>query len=291
MKSTNPLTVSFECFPPKTPEGMQALTESAQALAKMNPSFFSVTFGAGGSTREGTAETAKLLQQLTGKTVVPHLSCIGSSRAELVTILDNYQSMGVKRIVALRGDMPSGMGQAGEYRFASDLVTLIREVAGDHFFIDVAAYPEIHPQARSVEDDVLNLKRKFDAGANSAITQYFFNPDAYFYYIEECLRHGITMPVVPGVMPITQFSRLARFSDTCGAEIPMWIRKRLVSYGDDVDSIQAFGLEVVYGLCQKLLDGGVPGLHFYTLNKAETTVKLVQLLGITSVGKEKATQS
>lgn len=283
MIRTSPLTLSFECFPPKTPEGVQHLKDTAQVLANFNPQFISVTFGAGGSTREGTIDTVRMLREQTRLNIVPHISCMGSTRAQLIDILQAYQKMGIKRLVALRGDMPSGMGQGGEFRYASELVSLIREVTQDHFYIDVAAYPEIHPQARNVHDDILNLKRKFDAGANSAITQYFFNPDAYFYYVEECARYGMMLPIVPGIMPITQFAKLARFSDICGAEIPLWIRKRLESYGDDVESIQAFGLEVVYKLTQQLMAGGAPGLHFYTLNRADAVANILKLLNLTRV--------
>lgn len=275
--------ISFECFPPKTAEGRQFLFDAIPQLSKCDPNFISVTFGAGGSTREGTIETVQMIKQMSNTTVVPHLSCIGSTREQLLEVLTRYQSMGVKRIVALRGDLPSGMGQAGEFRYASELVALVREKTGDYFHIDVAAYPEIHPQAKSVSDDILNLKRKYEAGANSAITQYFFNPDAYFYYLEECARYGIKMQIVPGIMPIMQFTRLARFSETCGAEIPLWIKKRLQDYGDDVDSIQAFGLEVVHHLCQTLIDGGAPGLHFYTLNRAEATVKVLKMLNLAQI--------
>lgn len=253
------MILSFEFFPPKTPEGAQQFTDAANKLAKQHPQFFSVTFGAGGSTRVGTIEAVASLQQNTEIPVAPHLSCIGATRTEILETLEHYQALGVKRIVALRGDLPSGMGQAGELRFASDLVALIREATGDYFHISVAAYPEIHPQALNASDDVMNLKRKFDAGADVAITQYFFNPDAYFYLLDDCARYGVYMPVVPGIMPITQFSKLARFSDACGAEIPRWIRKRLESFGDDVESVQTFGREVVYNLCQRLLAGGAPG--------------------------------
>ncbi len=278
MDTKSNISISFEFFPPKTEEGASNLLRSASALSALHPEFFSVTFGAGGSTVGGTLETVKILQQKTDTMIVPHLSCIGGTRQELVDMLHTYKKMNVKRIVALRGDLPSGMVQAGDFRYASDLIALIREVTGDHFHIDVAAYPEIHPQATSPIDDVLNLKRKFEAGANSAITQYFFNPDSYCYLRDECARYGIHKPIVPGIMPITQFTRLARFSDNCGAEIPLWIRKRLASYGDDMDSIQSFGVEVVYSLCNRLLKEGVPGLHFYTLNKAETTVTIVKML-------------
>lgn len=280
--------ISFEFFPPKTAEGVQHLYDTALTLAEWNPHFFSVTFGAGGSTRDGTIETVNMLQHNTPILVAPHLACIGSHREEIVEILHNYQAMGVRRVVALRGDLPSGMGQAGEFKYASELVALIREISGDYFHIEVAAYPEIHPQAMNAKDDVLNLKRKYEAGANSAITQYFFSPDAYFYYLDDCQKLGIDLPITPGIMPITQFSKLARFSDMCGADIPRWIRKRLESYGDDIQSIRMFGIEVVYQLCQRLLQGGAPGLHFYTLNKAEVTVDLIDMLGFASVKQETA---
>lgn len=277
MPSATPLSISFEFFPPKSAEAMQQLAAVAMSLTAAKPHFFSVTFGAGGSTRDGTMETVSLLQKKTAINVAPHLACMGSSKADILAVLSQYQAMGVHRIVALRGDLPSGMVQSGELSFASELVALIRETTGQTFHIEVAAYPEFHPQALSVHDDVLNLKRKYEAGANSAITQYFFNPDAYFYYLDDCARQGIHIPVVPGIMPITQFSRLARFSDNCGAEIPRWIRKRLESYGDDLDSIKSFGLEVVHDLCQRLINGGAPGLHFYTLNKAEAVSEILNL--------------
>jgi len=275
------LQISFEFFPPKTPEGDALLTDTAFALAKNRPQFFSVTFGAGGSTRIGTVETVKRLLMLhKAISVAPHLSCIGENREDILEILNIYKNLGVKRLVALRGDLPSGMGQTGEFKFANELVALIRNVTGHFFHIEVAAYPEIHPQAKSALDDILNLKRKQDAGADSAITQYFFNPDAYFYYLDECTKHGINIPITPGIMPITTFSKLARFSDVCGAEIPRWIRKRLESYGDDIESINAFGLEVIYDLCQSLLSGGAPGIHFYTLNKATPSQDILDMLGL-----------
>lgn len=280
MKLLTAPTISFEFFPPKTPEGSTRLYNTAQTLAKWQPDFFSVTFGAGGSTRSGTIETVSTLLRDTKISVAPHLSCVGASREELAAVLAQYKIMGVKRIVALRGDLPSGMAVSGEFKFASQLVALIRELSGDYFHIEVAAYPEIHPQAKSVQDDVLNLMRKYQAGANSAITQYFFNADAYFYYMEQCRALNIDLPIIPGIMPITQYTKLARFSDTCGAEIPRWIRKRLESYGDDLEAIKAFGLEVVYQLCQNLISGGAPGLHFYTLNKAEAAVDLMNQLGL-----------
>ncbi|OGT54567.1 MAG: methylenetetrahydrofolate reductase [NAD(P)H] [Gammaproteobacteria bacterium RIFCSPHIGHO2_12_FULL_42_10] len=275
--------ISFECFPPKTEAGLANFKTTALALSHYRPDFFSVTFGAGGSTRDGTFCTVNTLQQLTNMNIVPHLSCIGLTREQLATIVQQYQSMGVKRIVALRGDLPSGMGQSGEFQFASDLVKLIRDISGDYFHIDVAAYPEIHPQTRNVRDDILNLKRKCEAGADSAITQYFFNPDAYFYYLDDCARYGIAVPIVPGIMPITQFTKLSRFSNLCGAEIPLWIRKRLESFGDDIDAIYAFGLEVIYHLCERLIAGGAPGLHFYTLNKSTMITALLEALNVAPI--------
>src|SRR3990167_402130 len=288
--TTLPLTISFEFFPPKSPQGAEQLYMTASALALYRPDFFSVTFGAGGSTRKGTLDTVTVLKELTGIPVAPHLSCIGSTREELIETIRYYKAIAVKRIIALRGDRPSGMGNAGEFKYASELVSLIREETGDYFYIEVAAYPEIHPQAKSAMDDVLNLRRKFEAGANSAITQYFFNPDAYFHFLDECANQGISIPIVPGIMPISQVSSLVRFSDVCGAEIPRWIRKRLESYGDDTASIKQFGLEVVYDLCQRLMMGGAPGLHFYTLNKLEATQALLDLLNLKQMMQQKPTE-
>lgn len=281
MKFLPKSNLSFEFFPPKTAAGMERLTKTVKTLSNFSPQFFSVTFGAGGSTRDGTLETVTTLLQKTKTNVAPHISCIGSTHAEIASLLQTYKTLGLNRIVALRGDLPSGMGTSGPFKYACDLVKLIRTTTDDHFHIEVAAYPEIHPQAKSVRDDVLNLKRKYDAGANSAITQYFFNTDGYFYLADECRKQHVDMPIVPGIMPITQFEKLARFSDACGAEIPRWIRKRLESYGDDLASVQQFGIEVVYNLCQNLLAGGAPGLHFYTLNKSEATVEIIKLLDLT----------
>lgn len=272
------LAISFEFFPPKTDEGKETLKKTALQLEKLSPYFFSVTYGAGGSARSGTVETVNMLQGATSARIAPHLSCIGVSRAELIETLCMYQALGAKRIVALRGDIPTGGAHIGELNYASELVTLIREVTGDHFHIEVAAYPEFHPQAKSAMDDVQNLKRKVEAGANSAITQYFYNPDAYFYFLDECARQNIFMPIVPGIMPIQNFVKLAGFSDRCGAEIPSWMRKRLEGFGNDVGSIQTFGLDVVHNLCQRLLAGGAPGLHFYTLNQVEPTMSLYKML-------------
>lgn len=273
------LTLSFEFFPPKTAEGLKHLHQAAQELAELQPDFMSVTFGAGGSTRQGTLETIHMLQKL-NINAAPHLSCIGCSKEQLKEILTIYQTMGIKRIVALRGDLPSGMGNAGELRYASELVELIRKQTGNSFRIEVAAYPEFHPQAKNAHEDLINFKKKVEAGANSAITQYFYNPDAYFYFLDQCAKQAINIPIVPGIMPITQFTKLVRFSEMCGAEIPRWIYKRLESYGDDHDSIRQFGREVVFNLCERLLRGGAPGLHFYTLNHAEVSIELVRLLGV-----------
>jgi methylenetetrahydrofolate reductase (NADPH) len=245
----------------------------------LKPEFFSVTFGAGGSTRDRTLE-AVLEIQANGQPAAPHLSCIGSSKHDLMQILDRYRENGIRHIVALRGDLPSGLAAPGELHYASDLVALIRAHTGNHFFIEVAAYPETHPQARSARDDLLNFKRKVEAGANAAITQYFFNADAYFSFIDDCEALGLTIPIVPGIMPINRFAQLARFSDACGAEIPRWMRKKLESLGDDAASIRAFGLDVVTGLCDRLLQGGAPGLHFYTLNQAGLTSTIWQRLGL-----------
>ena len=248
-------------------------------MADCHPYFFSVTFGAGGSTRQGTLETVKRLQQQTEIRVAPHLSCIGSTQESILEILQHYKMLGVKRIVAIRGDLPSGMGSnSGDFQFASELVALIRQITGSYFHIEVAAYPETHPQAKTAHEDVLNLKRKYEAGANSAITQYFFNSDAYFYYLDDCAKYGIDIPIIPGIMPITQFNKLARFSNVCGAEIPRWIYKKLESYGDDTESVKAFGCEFVSNLCQRLINGGAPGLHFYTLNKAEASLQVLNYL-------------
>ncbi len=272
--------ISFEFFPPKTPESMAQLSIEASELNKYDPFFMSVTYGAGGTAREGTIETIQMLQTQTTTLLVPHLACVGSTRAEIAVTLQHYIELGVHRVVALRGDLPPGMSNTGELCYASDLVALIRAETGNHFHIEVAAYPEIHPQAVSAVDDVQNLKRKYEAGADSAITQYFYNPDAYFYYLDECARLKIDMSIIPGIMPITQLDRLARFSDMCGAEIPRWIRKRLESYGNDIASVKAFGLEVVHKLCDTLLAGGAPGLHFYTLNRAEASCAVMRQLGV-----------
>lgn len=270
---------SCELFPPKTDEGMEKLRANVRQLLRIDPRFISVTYGAGGSTQERTFATVSWLRQ-EGVDTAPHLSCIGSHRAQIRTLLQHYREQGIHRIVALRGDMPSGMRDQGEFRYANDLVAFIRAETGDHFHVEVAAYPEFHPQAPNAEADLRNFKRKVEAGANSAITQYFFNPDAYFSFIESCERMGLDIPIVPGIMPITNHTQLARFSDACGAEIPRWVRKRLEGFGDDLPSIRAFGLEVVSKLCSRLLEQGAPGLHFYTMNQATATLKIWRNLGL-----------
>jgi methylenetetrahydrofolate reductase (NADPH) len=272
-------TFSFEFFPPKTPEGKAKLRNTWMQLAQLKPRFFSVTFGAGGSTQEGTLETV-LEIRAAGHEAAPHLSCVASSKAEIAAILTRYRQHGIRHIVALRGDLPSGLASSGELRYASELVAFIRETTGDWFQIEVACYPEYHPQTRNATDEVVNFKRKADAGADSAITQYFYNADAYFRFVDECQGAGIQIPLVPGIMPIANFSQLARFSDACGAEIPRWMRVKLEGYRDDTASIRAFGLDVVTRLCERLLRNGAPGLHFYTLNQAGLVSTIWQRLGL-----------
>ncbi len=273
--------VSFEFFPAKTEAGQAKLLDTARELARYQPDFFSCTYGAGGSTRDRTLDTVLQLDRETGIPAAPHLSCVGDSKAELRQLLDHYRQAGIRRIVALRGDLPSGMGLAsGELRYANELVEFIRQETGDHFHIEVAAYPEMHPQARNFEDDLCNFARKAGAGASSAITQYFFSADCYFHFVERITRLGVSIPVVPGIMPITNYSKLARFSDACGADIPRWIRKQLEAYGDDTGSIQAFGEQVITEMCERLLQGGAPGLHFYTLNQAAPSLAIWHNLGL-----------
>ncbi|MDT4836048.1 5,10-methylenetetrahydrofolate reductase [compost metagenome] len=272
---------SFEFFPAKTEAGHEKLLATARQLAAYKPDFFSCTYGAGGSTRDRTVSTVLQLDGEVKVSTAPHLSCVGDSREELRTLLAQYKEAGIRRIVALRGDLPSGMGMAsGELRYANELVEFIRAETGDHFHIEVAAYPEVHPQARSYEADLANFVRKVKAGASSAITQYFFNADSYFYFVERVRKLGVDIPVVPGIMPITNYSKLARFSDACGAEIPRWIRKQLEAYADDVQSIQAFGEQVITEMCERLLQGGAPGLHFYTLNQAEPSLAIWKNLNL-----------
>jgi methylenetetrahydrofolate reductase (NADPH) len=269
----------FEFFPPNTEEGAQKLSQTAKQLAQLKPEFFSVTYGAGGSTRERTLKAVLDLCEA-GHAAAPHISCIGSSRVSVRETLQEYKNHGIRHLVALRGDLPSGTATSGEFHYANELVAFIREEFGRHFFIEVAAYPEYHPQSRSAQEDLQAFKRKIDAGSDSAITQYFFNSDAYFHFVDQCDAMGLRVPIVPGIMPIGRFSQLARFSDACGAEIPRWIRKKLEGYGDDTASIRAFGLDVVTDLCDRLLENGAPGLHFYTLNQAGLTSTIWQRLGL-----------
>jgi methylenetetrahydrofolate reductase (NADPH) len=270
---------SLELFPPQTPEGLEKLRVTRRQLAQLDPAYFSVTYGAGGTTRDRTLGVALEIQG-EGQQVAPHLSCVASARTSLREILEQYRASGIRRIVALRGDLPSGIAEAGEFRYANELVAYIRKEFGNTFHIEVAAYPEYHPQARSAQEDLLNFKRKVEAGADAAITQYFYNPDSYFAFVDECQALGIDIPIVPGIMPINRFSQLARFSDACGAEIPRWIRRKLEGFGDDLASIRSFGLDVVTSLCDRLLRGGAPGLHFYTLNQAGPTSTIWQRLGL-----------
>ena len=273
----NPIELSFEFFPPKTQEAVDKLRATRAQLAPLKPKFVSCTFGAGGSTQQGTLDTVLDIAK-DGIEAAPHLSCIGSSKESLRAILNEYRSHGIRHIVALRGDLPSGMGQVGELRYASDLVSFIRSEFGDWFRIEVAGYPEYHPQSRSPKADLDNFARKVKAGANSAITQYFFNADAYFRFVDDARKLGVDVPIVPGIMPITNFSQLMRFSEMCGAEVPRWIARRLESFGDDREAIRAFGLDVVTNLCQRLVDAKVPGLHFYTLNGAAATKAICERL-------------
>ena len=268
---------SIEFYPPKTAEGAEKLRVARGKLATLNPKYFSVTFGAGGSTQQGTLDTVlEILGE--GHVAAPHLSCVGGSRESIRAILAQFRQHGIRRLVALRGDLPSGYGGGGELRYASELVEFIRAETGDWFHIEVAAYPEMHPQARSPQDDVQNFARKVQAGANAAITQYFYNADAYFQFVEQARKLGVDVPIVAGIMPITNYTQLMRFSDMCGAEIPRWVRLKLASFGDDSASIKAFGLDVVTQLCERLLAGGAPGLHFYSMNQAGPTSALWQRL-------------
>ncbi|MFC5460313.1 methylenetetrahydrofolate reductase [NAD(P)H] [Massilia niabensis] len=268
---------SIEFFPPKTPEGADKLRVTRRKLAELHPKYFSVTFGAGGSTQQGTLDTV-LDIMADGQLAAPHLSCIGATRTSIRALLQQFQAHGIRRLVALRGDLPSGYGGAGELRYANELVEFIRLETGDWFHIEVAAYPEMHPQARSPQDDLLNFERKVKAGANAAITQYFYNADAYFQFVENAQKLGVEVPIVAGIMPITNYTQLMRFSEMCGAEIPRWVRLKLASFGDDSASIKAFGLDVVTGLCERLLAGGAPGLHFYSMNQAAATTAIWERL-------------
>ena len=282
MESQKQLTraFSFEFFPPQTPEGVEKLRTTRQQLAQFNPKFFSVTFGAGGSTQDRTFETVLEIQAEGYAEAAPHLSCIGSTSENIRFLLQKYLDNGISYLVALRGDLPSGMAQPGEFRYAAELVEFIRREFGNVFHIEVAAYPEYHPQANSAQDDLQNFKRKVEAGADSAITQYFYNADAYFRFVNACEIANIKIPIVPGIMPINKFIQLARFSDACGAEIPRWLRKKMEGYGDDSASIRAYGLDVVTELCSQLLNAGAPGLHFYTMNSPNLTTTIWQRLGL-----------
>ena len=272
-------TYSFEFYPPKTPEAAHKLRSTVQQLGQLKPQFFSVTFGAGGSTREGTLSTVLQIRD-DGYNAAPHISCVAQTKDGVREVIARYKDHGIRHIVALRGDIPSGLAAFGDFRYASDLVRFIREETGDWFHIEVAAYPEYHPQARRAQDDLKAFKAKVEAGADAALTQYFYNPDAYFHFVEQARSLGIQVPIVPGIMPINNFSQLARFSDACGAEIPRWIRLKLEGFGDDTASIKAFGMDVVTELCDKLLAGGAPGLHVYTMNMAGPTSTLWQRLGL-----------
>ncbi len=276
-QKTHPKLFSFEFYPPKTEEGAVNLQVVHDKLANLQPDFFSVTFGAGGSTRDKTYETVVEIQSK-GISAAPHLSCVASTKENIRAILKQYQNKGISKIVALRGDLPSGMMSAGEFRYANELVDFIRQETGDYFQIHVAAYPEVHPQAMNADADFMNFKRKVEAGADTAITQYFYNAEAYFYFVDRCEKSGIAIPIVPGIMPITQYSQLSRFSEMCGADIPRWLRKRLECFGDDRKSIQAFGQDVVTRLCQQLLDQGAPGIHFYTMNQSAPTLAILSNL-------------
>lgn len=272
--------LSFEFFPPRTPEAVGKLQMTRDRLAKLGPDYFSVTFGAGGSTRERTFETVVEIREATGIQAAPHISCIGFPLTEIRAVLEQYKGAGIKHIVALRGDLPSGSVGYGELRYANELVEFIRRETGDLFHIEVAAYPEFHPQAATARADLENFKRKVEAGANSAITQYFYNPDAYFRFVDDCAKLGVDIPICPGVMPIINYTQLVRFSEACGADIPRWILRRLRDFGDDRTSIRQFGIEVTTNLCRQLLEGGVPGLHFYTMNQPEASEAILQNLGI-----------
>ncbi|MCL7750672.1 methylenetetrahydrofolate reductase [NAD(P)H] [Guyparkeria hydrothermalis] len=275
------IPVSCEFFPPKSDEGEAKLREVYQTLARdIRPEYFSVTFGAGGSTQTRTFETVREIQRDSGVPAAPHLSCIGSSREGIAAILDDYREQDIRRIVALRGDLPSGMQDPGDFRYANELVAFIREHSGDWFHVEVAAYPEIHPQAPNAEADLANFKRKVDAGADAAITQYFYSIEAYRRFLDDCERLNIDVPIVPGVMPITNYQQLARFSDMCGADIPRWLRKRLEGFGDDLEGLRAFGHDVVTDLCRELVDAGAPGIHFYAMNRSGPVIRLCEDAGL-----------
>ena len=270
---------SIEFFPPATPDGIEKLRGVRDQLAALKPEFFSVTYGAGGSTRDRTLQIVREIREV-GLDAAPHLSCIGATQESIREHLAEFREIGVKRIVALRGDLPSGMADPGEFRYANELVEFIRKDSGDEFFLEVACYPEVHPQARSFDADLKAFFTKVRAGANSAMTQYFYNADAYFHFVDSVRREGIDIPIVPGIMPIASYSKLARFSESCGAEIPQWMRRKFESFGDDAESVRDFGLDVVSALCERLLAGGAPSLHFYSLNQAGLTRDLIQRVGL-----------
>ncbi|HVJ63251.1 MAG TPA: methylenetetrahydrofolate reductase [NAD(P)H] [Tahibacter sp.] len=272
------LPISLEFFPPKTDEQRDVLEKALPKLKELKPEYVSVTFGAGGSTLSYTPDTICHLRDDHGLDAAPHLSCMGGTRAEIRTLIQQYRDKGCRRLVALRGDLPSGMATYGDFRYASDLVEFIRAESGDYFHIEVACYPEVHPQSDDAHADLAHFKRKVDAGADGAITQYFYNPDAYFRFVDDARRLGVTVPIVPGIMPITNYSQLRRFSEMCGAEIPRWVARRLQAFGDDHEAIREFGIDVVSDLCRRLVDGGAPALHFYTLNRARSTVSIVERL-------------
>jgi methylenetetrahydrofolate reductase (NADPH) len=274
-----PSVNSLELFPPKDDDARLKLQDTVRELSALKPKYFSVTYGAGGSTQAGTWETVKWIKDQ-GLEAAPHISCVGATRATIIEQLQRYRAVGVKRIVALGGDLPSGMAVHGEFRYAWQLVELIRKETGDWFHIEVAAYPEVHPRSGSAEDDLKYFKQKVDAGASAALTQYFYNADAYVRFVEESEKLGVKVAIVPGIMPITNYKQLARFSDACGAEIPRWIRKRLEGFGDDLESLRAFGYDVTVQLCEQLLATGAPGLHFYTMNRAQPTVRIWKQLGL-----------
>ncbi|MHB8622459.1 MAG: methylenetetrahydrofolate reductase [NAD(P)H] [Sulfuricaulis sp.] len=275
----SPRAYSFEYFPPRNEDGRIKLRETTEQLAQLKPKFFSVTFGAGGSTRAGTYETVKQIQAQ-GQRAAPHISCIGTTRADIRQLLDSYRRLGISHLVTLRGDRPKDAPNTGDFHFANELVRFIRAETGSEFTIEVAGYPEFHPESTDAASDIRHFVNKIEAGADSAITQYFFNIDAYWRFVEDCQAAGAQVPIVPGIMPVTNFKQLAKFSDACGAEIPRWIRRRLEGFGEDLDSIRAFGLDVVTDLCDKLLAGGAPGLHFYTLNRAAPTCTVWERLGL-----------
>ena len=274
-KESKKTTYSFEFFPPKTTEGVANLREKRKQLAQFKPDFYSVTFGAGGSTRDRTMETVQEIQA-EGFDAAPHISCISSTKEEIASLLSTYKSLGMRHLVALRGDIPSGEASTGDFRYANELVEYIRQTTDDWFHIEVAAYPEVHPEAQTAALDLSRFKAKVDAGANSAITQYFYNADAYFHFCERCTKAGITIPIIPGIMPINNYTQLARFSNICGAEIPRWLRLRLEEFGDDLPSLRALGIDVVSELCGKLIASGVPSLHFYTLNQSTTISAIIK---------------